>query len=657
MKAIMVMYDSLSKGFLSPYGCDFVHTPNFERLAKKTVRFDNFFVGSMPCMPARRELHTGRYNFFHRGWGPVEPFDDSMPQILREHGTYTHLITDHYHYLEDGGATYHNRYSSFEVFRGQEGDYWKGEVKDPVIPPCENYQKARDMPRLWRQDWINRKYLTSDREMPQSRTFAAGLEFIETNKDSDNWFLQIETFDPHEPFFAQQEYRDLYPHPYSGRHFDWPSYGPVRESQEMVDHVRAEYSALVTMCDAKLGLVLDAMDKYNLWEDTMLIVNTDHGFLMGEHNWWAKNIAPLYNEVANTPFFIYDPRYKNDLCSENELSHKNDLSHKNNLCSENDLSNKDDPHYKKDSHQKNDGCSTNNPYEQDASRNKLAGVCDKLAQTIDIPATLLDFFGAEIPKDMQGKPLRKAYADKETIHDQVLYGYFGGTLNTSDGRYTYLRAPEKSVDFYEYTLMPTNMNSMFSAEKLKTAELSEGFGFTKGARLLQFKVSNPFNLCLSKNLLFDTKENPGQNQNIDDPQTETRLINGMLSLMESSEAPAEQYERFGLPKTGEFTLPVLLEQRTERARSMSGGIYEQYQWQAEAKELFYTISSLFRREQAEQLEKALNAYLVSNRRENQKDNDISTEDINIFVEQQAETMQGMNQVKKVLPTLNAYAKA
>ena len=46
---------------------------------KKSTQFENFYVGSMPCMPARREMHTGRYNFLHRSWGPLEPFDDSMP--------------------------------------------------------------------------------------------------------------------------------------------------------------------------------------------------------------------------------------------------------------------------------------------------------------------------------------------------------------------------------------------------------------------------------------------------------------------------------------------------------------------------------------------------------------------------------------------------
>ncbi len=42
------------------------------------------------------------------------------------------------------------------------------------------------------------------------------------------------------------------------------------------------------MCDAHLGKVLDVMDELEMWDDTLLIVNTDHGFLLGEHDWWAK---------------------------------------------------------------------------------------------------------------------------------------------------------------------------------------------------------------------------------------------------------------------------------------------------------------------------------------------------------------------------------
>lgn len=53
----------------------------------------------------------------------MEPYDDSMPEILKKNGIYSHLNSDHYHYWEDGGCTYHNRYSSWENVRGQEGDH------------------------------------------------------------------------------------------------------------------------------------------------------------------------------------------------------------------------------------------------------------------------------------------------------------------------------------------------------------------------------------------------------------------------------------------------------------------------------------------------------------------------------------------------------
>ena len=128
-RCVMVMYDTLCRHFMPSYGNEWVKAPNFQRLAQRTVQFDNFYVGSMPCMPARREMHTGRYNFLHRSWGPLEPFDDSMPELLDRHGVHSHKVTDHHHYWEDGGATYHQRYTTFDLVRGQEGDKWVGDVE------------------------------------------------------------------------------------------------------------------------------------------------------------------------------------------------------------------------------------------------------------------------------------------------------------------------------------------------------------------------------------------------------------------------------------------------------------------------------------------------------------------------------------------------
>ena len=68
------------------------------------------------------------------------------------------------------------------------------------------------------------------------------------------------------------------------------------------------YAARVSQCDEYLGEFLDLMDEQDMWKDTMLIVCTDHGYMLGEHDWWAKIRMPWYNELANTPLFIWDPR-------------------------------------------------------------------------------------------------------------------------------------------------------------------------------------------------------------------------------------------------------------------------------------------------------------------------------------------------------------
>ena len=85
MKAIMVMYDTLCRNFLGPYGNDWVKTPSFNRLAENSVTFERNYVCSLPCMPARRDLHNSRVNFLQRDWGPLEPFDDSMPEELKKY--------------------------------------------------------------------------------------------------------------------------------------------------------------------------------------------------------------------------------------------------------------------------------------------------------------------------------------------------------------------------------------------------------------------------------------------------------------------------------------------------------------------------------------------------------------------------------------------
>ena len=66
MKAVFVLFDSLNRHMLGAYGGQRIATPSFDRLAMKAATFDNHYVGSLPCMPARRDMQSGRLSFLHR---------------------------------------------------------------------------------------------------------------------------------------------------------------------------------------------------------------------------------------------------------------------------------------------------------------------------------------------------------------------------------------------------------------------------------------------------------------------------------------------------------------------------------------------------------------------------------------------------------------
>lgn len=213
----------------------------------------------------------------------------------------------------------------------------------------------------------------------------------------------------------------------------WPPYGPLddTDTQEVIDDIRMKYLALVSFCDENLGRVLDLFDKHDLWKDTMLIVNTDHGYLLGEHGRWAKTMMPDYNEIAHTPLFIWDPRC--GVMGERRKS---------------------------------------------------------LVQTIDFAPTLLDFFGVDIPEDMQGKPLKDVIAGDKAVREYGMFGSFGGVLSVTDGRYIYMIAPKENFPVRDYTLTTNQMRDRMSPEMLRDATLHEPFSFTKGCPVLRYSRSS-----------------------------------------------------------------------------------------------------------------------------------------------------------------------
>ena len=503
MRCVFVLFDSLNRHAIGPYGGP-VPTPNMSRLAARGCVFDNHYVGSLPCIPARREMHTGRLNFLHRGWGPLEPFDVSFAGEMRAAGIYSHLITDHYHYFEDGGFGYHGRYDSYEFIRGQEKDKWRSAIEPGLAEYEERFEPSQRDTSLHPDSktayYASHRRLSRTGTFPLERCFDSAVEFVDAHSGVDDWFLHLECFDPHEPFFLDTD-RDVddAARP-GGRIFDWPAYGRNTLEGERLAQLRERYESLVGRCDRELGRLLDCLDRNDLWEDTVVIVTTDHGLLLGEKEFLGKNRPPFFNEVARIPLIVAAP---------------------------------------------------------ERLRGDGPARVEGLTQTTDLMPTFLDLFGIEIPESVGGTSLSACLdGSAEAAHDAILFGQFGAAINFTDGRHSYFLYPLPAMtdEIWQYTLMPTHMRSFFERIEFEGAEVVEDLAFARGYPVWRLRMRpdakanmvSRYPLLDARDALYDLRADPNQTRPLDDPEAVARCRDRIAGLLRENDAPAEVFARFGL---------------------------------------------------------------------------------------------------------------
>lgn len=499
MRAILFLSDSVNRRYLDIYSQSGLNLPNLNRLAERSVIFDNHWTGSSPCMPARRDIMTGRYNFLDRGWGPIEPFDVTLPDVLRDSGVSTHIVTDHYHYFEIGGENYCQSFDEWELFRGQE--------KDPQMLPS----KAPETEFIGRLDKpYNRnreKFYREEEKYPSVMTIDLAAQWLEENHDRENFFLWVEPFDPHEPFEVPEEYLEKLEDSYEGPLYIWPVYGNSPVADEARDHVRKRYSGSLMMLDKWLGKIFDVMDKYDMWEDTAFAYTTDHGYMLGEHGFMAKNLMPAYNEVFHIPLIFHFPG------------------------------------------------------------DAYAGMhVDALTQNIDLMPTLLQLYQAERPEGappFHGQSLLDLIEGRIPPRECILYGIFGKAINIFDGRYTYFRAPRNdNKPLYMYTAVPIDNKRYFDHKRvadISKIDMGKFFPWTEYPvyRIPAEQIQNKpgYALCFNHqrpwemvDYLFDLENDYAQDKNIVDeaPEVIERLERMMAKELVKVQAPADHLVRMDL---------------------------------------------------------------------------------------------------------------
>jgi hypothetical protein len=359
--------------------------PNFDRLAERCVTFDKHYVGSLALHAgaARHPARAGSTSCTAAGdrWSrSTTPF----PDLLHQAGIYSHLITDHFHYFEDGGATYHTRYDTYEFVRGQEGDRWKAMVQPHWERLREMYHKNQfsEQRRAYRyQNMINREFIREERDFPSVECFEHALAFLDRNRDADGWLMHLELFDPHEPFTAPERFKKPFDTGWKGPIRDWPRYGRVDELVDECEELRANYYALMAFCDDQLGRLLDYFDKHDMWKG---------------HRAAAHHRPRIPARRARL------------LGQEPHESLRGDRAH---------------PDVR--------------PRPAPPTRRRAGG----RAHPGDRPgAEHLDLFGGRCAAG-DGRPHILPAAGPVPQRDAAIFGYFGGAVNVTDGRYTYHRFP------------------------------------------------------------------------------------------------------------------------------------------------------------------------------------------------------------------------
>lgn len=486
MRVVLLLVDTLRYDFMGFNSNEAVQTPNMDRLAARSLIFDKAYLGSYPCMPARRDLYTGKFEFPFRGWGPLEYYDRDLATVLTaENGITSMLTTDHYHLWEKGSGNYHYEFSGYEFIRGQEYDKWKVGTDEEHFYGMTEKQGAHLPEGHLEQNQRNIKLRMTERHYFPAMLFSEAADWVEENRERDDFFLMIDCFDPHEPFDPPQYYTDLYDAGYEGEEITWPTYGWNRLTEEETKHVRALYAGELTMVDRWIGFFLDKLEQLGLMEETMIILTTDHGHMFGEHGtvgkpWAGISDSNMYEEVSHIPMLIYHPQL-----------------------------------------------------EQPGRR------IGDLVQLVDLYPTVLEVFGIEPPYGIHGKTLTPYVLGNEheyAVREVACYGRFGEAFNITDGEWTLFIWPpgEENTPLYWHSQLPPQFGPY------------ETVGPFEDGKDGHFPVACARGEMPTQ--LFNVKKDPQQlhDQSAEHPEVVRRLKRRAVEFLEMVGAPHEQFGRLGL---------------------------------------------------------------------------------------------------------------
>ncbi len=328
---LFIISDDLTATALSCYGNQVCRTPNIDAIADRGTRFTRAYCQGTYCGPSRASFMSGYYPHATGVLGYKNP----RPQIgdrptwsehFKDHGYYAARVSKIFHMgvpggIEAGGDGADDERSWSERFNSP-GPEWKAAGDGETLENNPDGTK----PVVGGNTFVVVEADGDDLVHSDGKTAAKAVELIHQHKDEPFW-LGVGFVRPHVPFVAPRDYFEPFL-PYSkmvlpkklpGDWDDIPKPGiNYKTSRNMKMDIRRQkkavggYYASVAFMDAQVGKVMGALRDAGLEDRTIVIFTSDHGYHLGEHDFWAK--VSLRDESAGVPLIISVPGKQPAVC-------------------------------------------------------------------------------------------------------------------------------------------------------------------------------------------------------------------------------------------------------------------------------------------------------------------------------------------------------
>jgi uncharacterized sulfatase len=306
---------------LNCYGLEHIHSPHIDRLARRGVRFNHAYCQFPSCGPSRASVLTGlrpeTTGMLHNRMSLRNKLPDlvTLPQLFRKNDYFVARV---------GKIFHQSNPTDIGTSGPDDPESW-----DHVVNPRGRDKDEEDLLTVYTPDLPlpdQMAYLKaegSDDEQTDGKVALETVRLLEKHAKSEKpFFIAAGFYRPHIPYIAPKKYFEKYriedtafpalpanyrqssgvPAAALASTPEWPNFGTT---EQQVRECILAYDACISFVDAQVGILLDAIERLGLTDNTIIVFWGDHGYHLGEHGLWRKN--SLFEESTRAPLMIAGP--------------------------------------------------------------------------------------------------------------------------------------------------------------------------------------------------------------------------------------------------------------------------------------------------------------------------------------------------------------